>query len=319
MKLFNAHYFIFVGLLGLNLGFSTAASAAKMDLDYQRLRASLDELHNDPTLGQFAPAEQTLARQAVDALLLGCDAKQCHHLIYIAERRIEIANVSAQIEAEQNKLTQLEHEHDKILLQASQREADTARLEAEKQRIMGLAQAEEADRLRAEADASAQQAEASRLEVDQAKRVVKARDTESTAGRKEAELELALMRTRLDNLIPSQGPHGPQMRMDDLAFNGDNLKLEAKKHLQKLVQFVNQSPDKSIRIEGYVDNKSPPKLAQKRAEAVRDVLLEAGIAATRIKAVGMGTEQPLAANDSDEHRAQNRRVLVFMENGVGNQ
>ena len=317
MKSFNTRHLALLGMLSLNLGFGAMAFAAKTDLDYQRLRASLDELHNDPTLGAFAPAEQTLARQAVDALLLGGDAKTRNHLIYIAERRIDIASVAAQTEAEQAKLTQLEHEHDKIMLQASQREAATARLDAEKQRILGLAQAEEADRLRAEAEASAQEAEASRLEVDQAKRVAKAKDTESTAGRKEAELELALMRSRLDNLLITQGPRGPQVRLDDLAFSGGGLKPDAKKHLQKLVQFTNQNAGKSIRIEGYVDNKTAASVAQKRAESVRDALVGAGVAAARITVSGMGAEQPLVANDSDEHRAQNRRVVVIAENAGG--
>ncbi|QBB71857.1 hypothetical protein ELE36_16670 [Pseudolysobacter antarcticus] len=317
MKTFNARHLACLSLLSLNLGFGSMAFAAKTDLDYQRLRASLDELHNDPSLGSFATAEQTLARQAVDALLLGGDAKTRTHLIYIAERRIDIASVAAQTEAEQTKLTQLEREHDKIMLQASQREAATARMDAEKQRIIGLAQAEEADRLRAEAEVSAQEAEASRLEVDQAKRVAKAKDTESSAGRKEAELELALMRSRLDNLLITQGPRGPQVRLDDLAFSGGGLKPDAKKHLQKLVQFANQNAGKSIRIEGYVDNKTAASVAQKRAESVRDALVGAGVAASRMSVSGMGAEQPLVANDSDEHRAQNRRVLVIAENNGG--
>ncbi|HZV13262.1 MAG TPA: OmpA family protein, partial [Candidatus Kapabacteria bacterium] len=50
------------------------------------------------------------------------------------------------------------------------------------------------------------------------------------------------------------------------------------------------------------------KLSQDRADAVRDYLVQHGIDGGRIVAHGYGMQQPVASNDSDEGRAQNRRV-----------
>ncbi|MGY4449623.1 outer membrane protein OmpA-like peptidoglycan-associated protein [Bradyrhizobium sp. i1.3.1] len=49
-------------------------------------------------------------------------------------------------------------------------------------------------------------------------------------------------------------------------------------------------------------------LSEKRAQAVIDYLVKAGLPATRFTPVGYGATQPLAGNDTDEGKAQNRRI-----------
>lgn len=68
-----------------------------------------------------------------------------------------------------------------------------------------------------------------------------------------------------------------------------------------------------IRVEGHTDSQGKPaanqKLSAERAEAVRTYLIENdGIAPERLMAEGFGDTQPIADNDTDEGRAQNRRV-----------
>ena len=87
--------------------------------------------------------------------------------------------------------------------------------------------------------------------------------------------------------------------------------------LAKLVEFVRQEPDKQIRIEGHTDSTGSANanqvLSQRRAEAVRDALVAAGIDAARMTAVGVGAERPVAPNDTAEGRARNRRVDVILQ------
>jgi outer membrane protein OmpA-like peptidoglycan-associated protein len=74
---------------------------------------------------------------------------------------------------------------------------------------------------------------------------------------------------------------------------------------------------KPIRIEGHTDSSGSSNanlaLSQKRAEAVRDALVASGVEASRITVVGLGSERPVAANDTAEGRARNRRVDIILE------
>jgi outer membrane protein OmpA-like peptidoglycan-associated protein len=311
-------------LLAMVLTLATCgAYAAKQDLDYERLRASLNALAGDATLGNLAPAERALAEQAVQALNDSSGGKVEHaHRLYIAERRVDIAYAAAQAVDAERRLAQLDREHDRILIDASRREVENARMDAEKQRIASMVQAEESDRLRAEGEQNAAAAESARAQAVQTTRIADAQAKEAELARKEAQLaELAAsdLRGRLQNIRATRGTQGMQMTLDDVAFAPGRaaLRPEARASLGKLVAFVNKDPNKPIRIEGHTDGRGNPNanqiLSQKRADSVRDALIAAGVAANRMTSVGLGEDNPVADNETEEGRAKNRRVDVIVE------
>jgi OOP family OmpA-OmpF porin len=71
-------------------------------------------------------------------------------------------------------------------------------------------------------------------------------------------------------------------------------------------------PNTNIEIAGHTDSDgeepSNQALSEKRAQAVTDYLVKAGLPANRFSAVGYGSTQPIAGNDNDQGRAQNRRI-----------
>jgi outer membrane protein OmpA-like peptidoglycan-associated protein len=77
------------------------------------------------------------------------------------------------------------------------------------------------------------------------------------------------------------------------------------------------NPDSNITIEGHTDSQGQRdynmNLGQKRADAVKDQLVARGVAADRIKTVGVGPDRPIADNKTAEGRANNRRVEIVVQ------
>ena len=82
--------------------------------------------------------------------------------------------------------------------------------------------------------------------------------------------------------------------------------------LDRLIETALRCPNANIEIAGHTDTDGDPAanqaLSEKRAQAVTDYLVRAGLPASRFAAVGYGSTQPLGSNDTDEGKAQNRRI-----------
>lgn len=91
-----------------------------------------------------------------------------------------------------------------------------------------------------------------------------------------------------------------------------DLKENSKVELDKLVSFLKENPGLKIQIGGHTDNvgnaESNQELSMNRAKAVSNYLVEAEIAATRIKSIGYGASKPIETNDTEAGRAKNRRT-----------
>jgi OOP family OmpA-OmpF porin len=82
--------------------------------------------------------------------------------------------------------------------------------------------------------------------------------------------------------------------------------------LDRLTETALRCPTSNIEIAGHTDgvgeDASNQALSEKRAQAVTDYLVKAGLPASRFTATGYGSTQPIASNDTDEGKAQNRRI-----------
>jgi outer membrane protein OmpA-like peptidoglycan-associated protein len=91
-----------------------------------------------------------------------------------------------------------------------------------------------------------------------------------------------------------------------------DLKKESEVELNKLVDFLKLNPTVMGEIAGHTDNVGDKKknqlLSENRAKTVKDYLVSKGIEASRLSSKGYADTQPLAPNDSDLNRAQNRRT-----------
>ena len=90
------------------------------------------------------------------------------------------------------------------------------------------------------------------------------------------------------------------------------LRDDSKYELDNVVSVLNKYKTVAIELGGHTDSTGDAGanqvLSQSRAESVRNYLIQKGIPATRLQAVGFGPEKPVDTNDTDEGRQNNRRT-----------
>ncbi len=95
-------------------------------------------------------------------------------------------------------------------------------------------------------------------------------------------------------------------------FNSDVIREESKTVLNTVLGVLKAKTDWKMTIEGHTDNIGGEAfnktLSDKRANAVKNYLVKNGIEASRLTASGIGLSKPIATNDTEAGRSQNRRV-----------
>jgi len=301
----------------------------KKDLALEQIRDELESLRSNPELAGYAPLALGEAERALrNAELATGDKLARAYLMYMADRRIQIARTMAERKQNEKALTEMQSKRSGMLIQASQLEADQARMEAEEARLLVATTSEEAQRARQEReDALAKEAESARAaalaeeEADQARRLADSRASEAEFARREAELasqQISSLTRQLENLQLRQTESGVVVTLGDVLFASGEVQLVegGLASLEEVVDLLQTEPDKKIRVEGHTDSRGAAEtnleLSQQRAEAVREALISLGVAAERVTAQGMGEDFPIASNEGEDGRAQNRRVDVIL-------
>ena len=100
--------------------------------------------------------------------------------------------------------------------------------------------------------------------------------------------------------------------MVNFGFDSSDLTSSAKANLDKLAQVLVDNLDTNINIYGYTDSKGTDSynlsLSDRRAAAVKSYLASKGVSSMRMNTMGMGEASPIASNNTDAGRAENRRV-----------
>jgi len=202
-------------------------------------------------------------------------------------------------------------EEAKSLAYVAHRKALTAEADAR----TALTEIEQAKELQALATLRRQQV------ADAHNRLEKPDDTATLTGRSSSSRRA---KEAVERLTPfaavSEGRGGMVVTIaDSVLFEGGTAKLmaTARERLDRVAQALQEVRGRSIAVKGYMDasgdNAHDADLSRRRAEAVRQYLVSRGVAQDRVRALGLGTADPVASDASVEGRQQNRRIEIVVE------
>lgn len=150
---------------------------------------------------------------------------------------------------------------------------------------------------------------------------------DASAARSEAEAaqqEAEMLRQRMAELQAEQTDRGMVLTLGDVLFdlNQADLKSAGEQTIGRLAQFMREYENRRVRIEGYTDSTGSDtynqQLSERRAESVRNALVNQGISSRRIEIKGYGEQYPVASNENSAGRQQNRRVEIVISDKDGN-
>jgi OOP family OmpA-OmpF porin len=122
---------------------------------------------------------------------------------------------------------------------------------------------------------------------------------------------------RLNTIITLEKGKKVVLKGVNFETNKATLRKESETILTMAYNALVANPNVQVEISGHTDNvgsqQSNQVLSLKRAQAVRNWLVQEGIASNRMKTVGKGLNEPISSNETDAGRAENRRIEFYVQ------
>src|SRR4051794_5833691 len=326
------------------------AAQAQIEADRQARLAAERQL--EEAYGKYTTTITTAAPSDVDAMRRQIEDQQLALRTIQERERANAEAMQAEIARLRNDLTAAQQTGNLSAEVLAQRQADilarqqqldtlrqsleteaAARAQRDKQEQEAIAAATtrrqqmdaEAAALRQQAETAAQQAQAANAQAQQAQAAAQSAQTQLEETRRQpAQSDAEARRLRIQNELARIASTRSEQRGLIVTLNGGilfdtgktALKPGAKSTLSKIAKQLQTDPSLKIAVEGHTDNVGGTAmnqtLSEKRANAVRDYLVSAGISADHITADGKGEESPIATNKTAAGRQQNRRVELVI-------
>ena len=288
-----------------------APRAAALKAEAERKAAAAHEA--DARARAQAELERRVQAEAQRASAAEADRKAAEAERLDAERRreeSERASQQAHAAAQEAVRARKEAEEMRAAAQRAQAEAQRAQAEAEQHRAAAQQQQQAA-----EADAARNRAAAAELDQKLQQAV-----------REREELRASLLKQLSVILETRDTARGLVVNLSDVTFATGQATLQpgAREKLARVSGILAAHPTLRLEIEGHTDSVGSDALNQtlseRRAEAVRNYLIQQGVPAGSTSAAGFGKARPVASNDTAEGRQLNRRVeLVVSGDAIGTQ
>ena len=315
--------------------FASCATAAPKEL------VSARNAYNNASNGiaaDIAPAELHVAKTALDkaeeSFKNDPESFKTKDLSYIAQRKSEIAEATASIILEKKKQEVAKADFlyiQSIVVSKTRKDLDATRSALASSEFDSEIAKRDLDQSQSalatsELDRNIARANLSESEIALAKSEHGAKMTEESL-RKEQEARLAAEKRASDAQAAlaklaavKNEPRGMVITISGgvlFASNQTALLPSAKAKLNEIIDVLLTTRERHLIIEGHTDSQGAASynmdLSQRRADAVRNYLMEKGYHGDLIVANGLGEEHPVGNNSSPEGRANNRRVEIVVQ------
>jgi len=269
-----------IASISISLTMAACASAPKINVALENARSAVRSAEADPNVAKYAALDLHTARTELDtaeAAAAARDERGIDQPAYLATQTAHLAQLRASAKADDARVAAGKAERDQIQLNARTKEVDSA---------------------------------------------VLARDQANQA-RDEATRQTAAVQAELDALKAKPTDRGLVLTLGDVLFDTGKADLNpgAARNLDVLVQFLTDHKERQVEIDGYTDNVGSDSfnldLSQRRADAVKTLLIDRGIQPSRIVSEGFGQAFSVASNADSGGRQLNRRVEIVIGGADG--
>lgn len=281
------------------------ATAPNPKLD--QARAEVSKLGSNNELVRTAPVAFAEAQDELSKAEQTKDAAVATHRAELALLKAQTARAKLRRAQARKRANAALNKADNLQIQARAEQAEEAlrRAQAAQRRAQELRS--EAAAARDKAEAERQRAQAERAQA----RSENQRLNKASERLNEVQQSLAELKPRLTD-------RGLVFTFGEVLFNYDNatLKPYTQRIVDRLATFLQDNAKYKLKIEGHTDSEGTAtfnlRTSRARAQAVADALISRGVNAQRIAVTGYGESRPLASNETEAGRRQNRRVEVIV-------
>ena len=267
------------------------------------------QLELNPNSTSFAQVEMKQASDAMREANLSAERRESAEKVdkqaYLARQKIALTDEVIKKKVAESDVAAAAKERDFIRLNQRTNEANQANANAQQSQLNAqMAQADAAQAQRKAADAQ------------------RATD-DARAKTAEAQARNAALEAQLVDLAAKKTDRGMVITLGDVLFGTGQSTLtpDGMRSAQKLADVLKQNTARTVLVEGFTDSTGSAALNQelssRRAAAVRDALMQMGVAANRVNVRGYGEAYPVSGNDSAAGRQLNRRVEIVLSDDTG--
>lgn len=288
---------------------SACASTPTSTSLLESTRSEYRQLEQNPNAASYAVVEMKQASDAMREANLSSERRESAEKVdkqaYLARQKIALTDEVIKKKVAESDVAAAAKERDFIRLNQRTNEANQANANAQQSQLNAqMAQADAAQAQRTAADA--QRA-----------------TNEARAKTAEAQARAAALEAQLADLAAKKTERGMVITLGDVLFGTGQSALtpDGMRSAQKLADVLKQNPARTVLVEGFTDSTGGTafnqELSSRRAAAVRDALMQMGVAGNRVNVRGYGEAYPVSGNDSAAGRQLNRRVEIVLSDDTG--